>query len=90
MGALVDAAEEFRSGRQAKAAPARRRTPALVVLARLAARTLPRWAQVRTTVLSLAGFGLLTAGAFTFALWAGLIAAGVSCLVLEALAGSER
>ena len=38
---------------------------------------------IRSGVLSIAGFGLLTAAAFTFATWSGLVAAGLSCLLLD-------
>lgn len=40
-------------------------------------------ASIRSGVLSIAGFGLLTAAAFTYTTWAGLTAAGVSCLLLD-------
>lgn len=65
------------------------RTPLLVRAARLAARTLPRWKQARTTVLHLAGFGLLTAAAWTVALPLGLLAGGLSLLLLDYLAGER-
>lgn len=45
----------------------------------------PLWGQARTAVLTLAGFGGLTAAAWTVALPLGLAAGGVSCLVLEYL-----
>lgn len=45
----------------------------------------PLWGQARTAVLTLAGFGGLTAAAWTVALPFGLAAGGVSCLVLEYL-----
>lgn len=38
---------------------------------------------IRSGVLSVAGFGLLTAAAFTYTTWSGLVAAGVSCLLLD-------
>jgi hypothetical protein len=38
---------------------------------------------IRSGVLSVAGFGLLTAAAFTYTTWAGLTAAGISCLLLD-------
>lgn len=40
-------------------------------------------ASIRSGVLSVAGFGLLTAAAFTYTTWAGLTAAGISCLLLD-------
>jgi hypothetical protein len=65
------------------------RIPLLVRVGRLAARVLPRWKQFRTTVLHLAGFGLLTAAAWTIALPLGLAAGGLSLLVLDYLAGER-
>jgi hypothetical protein len=62
-----------------------RRTPLLVHIGRAAARLLPRWRQLRTIVLSLAGFGLISAAAWTVALPLGLLAAGISVLVIEYL-----
>lgn len=38
---------------------------------------------IRSGVLSVAGFGLLTSAAFTFGTWPGLVAAGVSCLLID-------
>lgn len=65
------------------------RTPVLVRVARLAARRLPPWKQVRTGALSLAGFGCLTAAAWTIGLTYGLAAAGVSVLLIEYLTGDR-
>jgi uncharacterized membrane protein len=73
-----------------------KRTPVLMILAgvvatvaRFAARRLPRWSQVRTTVLAVAGFGCLVVGAFQLATWAGWIALGASLLVTELLTASD-
>lgn len=45
----------------------------------------------RSAVLSVAGFGSLTASAWTaLGTWAGLGALGVSCLLLEYLTGDEE
>ena len=99
---MVAATEAFRAERQRfyssngyRAREARR--PALVVLgamvvtvARFAGRRMPRWTQVRTAVLQVAGLGLLTLAAFQLATWAGFAAAGLSVLVLEALTGPSR
>lgn len=70
----------------------RERTPILAhfgraatATARFAARRLPRWHAVRTAIMSTTGFGLLTAAAWQLHLVAGLAAAGVSLLILEAL-----
>lgn len=46
----------------------------------------PLWTQARTAVLTVAGFGGLTASAWTgLGTWAGLAAGGLSCLVIEYL-----
>lgn len=69
--------------------PRTARTPLLIRAARLAARVLPRARQLRTAALSVAGFGCLTAAAWTIALPLGLAAAGISVLILEYLASSD-
>jgi hypothetical protein len=46
----------------------------------------PLWGRARTTVLTMAGFGGLTAAAWTVALPLGLAVAGLSCFALEYLA----
>ncbi|WP_433434949.1 hypothetical protein [Nonomuraea sp. CA-141351] len=66
------------------------RTPLTVLAARCLARVLPRWSTARTAVLSISGFGLLTAAAWHLHTVAGLATAGVSRLILEALSGGER
>lgn len=48
-----------------------------------------RWHTARTAALSVAGFGCLTAAAWTLHTAAGLTAAGLSLLALEALSGGE-
>ncbi|MFF4479459.1 hypothetical protein ACFY1A_20905 [Streptomyces sp. NPDC001520] len=48
-------------------------------------KLMPLWGQARTAVLTLAGFGGLTAAAWTVTPGLGLAAGGVSCLVLEYL-----
>lgn len=65
------------------------RTPLLVRAARFAARAVPTWRKLRTTTLALAGFGCLTAAAWTVALPLGLAAAGVSVLLVEFLSGER-
>ena len=85
--------EAFASGRARRTGrPARTRTPVLVIIGRVlaalgafAGRKLPRWATVRRAVLTIGGLGLLTAAAWMVALPLGLLAAGVSLLILEAL-----
>jgi hypothetical protein len=70
--------------------PKTARTPLLVRLGQAAARILPSWATIRTAVLSIAGFGLVTAAAWQLHTAAGLAVGGVSLLILEALSGGER
>jgi hypothetical protein len=70
-----------------RARPARAaRRPLLATLAVLAARVVAAVPRARTALLSVAGFGCLTAAAWSIAVPAGLAAAGVSLLVLEYLA----
>jgi hypothetical protein len=85
LGTLTSAYAAERSARR----PRRTRTPLLVHAGRLAARVLPRWATIRTLLLSLAGFGCLTAAAWSVATWAGLAVAGVSLLLIEYLTSSS-
>ena len=77
-----------------RARPVRvRRRPLLATLAVMAARVMAALPQARTALLSVAGFGLLVAGAWTtFGVGAGLAASGVALLVLEYLSeeGSRR
>lgn len=79
----------FRTERAA-ATPRPPRAPFTVRAARWTARHLPRWQTIRTATLSGGGFGLLTAAAWHLHTAAGLTAAGVSLLILEALTGGER
>ncbi|MFB4273043.1 hypothetical protein [Nonomuraea sp. GTA35] len=79
----------FRNERQAAAARPPR-TPLTVRAARRLARILPRWSTIRTAVLSVSGFGLITAAAWHLHTVAGLATAGVSLLILEALSGGDR
>lgn len=70
-----------------RAQPARApRRALLTTLAVVAARVVAALPRARTAVLSVAGFGCLTAAAWTVGTGAGLAAAGVSLLVLEYLA----
>ncbi|MEU6781479.1 hypothetical protein ABZ912_19925 [Nonomuraea angiospora] len=73
-----------------KSTPKRTRTPLTVRVARVLARRLPSWAALRTLLLSLAGFGMLTAAAWTLHMAAGLAVGGISLLILESLSGGER
>lgn len=61
------------------------RTPLLARAGRTLARTLPTWRTIRTALLSLTGFGLLSAAAWTISLTLGLAAAGLSLLIVEYL-----
>ncbi|MFE0378347.1 hypothetical protein ACFW1M_22815 [Streptomyces inhibens] len=53
-------------------------------------RLAPLWGRARTTLLTLAGFGGLTAAAWTVALPLGLAAAGLSCFALEYLTADDN
>lgn len=73
--------------------PTKTRTPILVHVARFAGRAvgrLPRWSVIRTAVLAVAGFGCITAAAWMVAVPLGLLAAGVSLLVIELLGSTGR
>ena len=62
------------------------RRPLLAVLAVMAVQLVALLPRARTALLSVAGFALLVAGAWTtFGLGAGLAASGVALLVLEYL-----
>ncbi|MEV0382874.1 hypothetical protein [Nonomuraea sp. NPDC050643] len=88
MTAFMDA---FTAERQAAArSPRAPRVPYTVRAARWLARRLPAWPALRTLLLSLAGFGMLTAAAWTLHLAAGLAVGGISILILESLSGGER
>jgi hypothetical protein len=70
--------------------PAPRREPILAVAGRLLARGLHVLPKLRTAALTVGGFGCLTAAAWLVAVPLGLVAAGVSLLVLEWLTGVDR
>lgn len=73
--------------------PRRTRRPLLTLaaqaLGRAAARVAPRLVALRTALLSLAGFGLVDVGVWQWNHIIGLVAAGASLLVLEALSGRD-
>jgi hypothetical protein len=73
---------------QAKAAP-ERRTSVLAGLALWAGRRLPPWRKVRGTLLRLTGLGALDWAAWTVDMTVGLVAVGVSLLLLEWM-GDQR
>lgn len=84
-------AEAYTAGRAEKLAqPKRRRDPLLHKAGRFLGRHAPAWSKVRTTVLTLSGFGCLDYAAYRWDLIAGLIATGVSLLVVEALSGGDK
>lgn len=89
MASWTAATTAYRQARAERAAR-RPRVPLTVRAARWAGRRLPAVAAVRTFVLSVAGFGLLTLAAWELHHAAGLAAGGVSLLILEALSGGER
>jgi hypothetical protein len=82
--------DAFAAERRTPRAPRAPRIPYTVRVARWLARRLPAWHALRTLLLSVAGFGCITAAAWTLHVAAGLAVAGVSLLVLEALSGGER
>ncbi len=87
----ISARQAFRAARAAQAVtPRPPRTPLTVRAARWLARRLPAWHAVRTLLLSVAGFALITAAAWTLHVAAGLAVGGISLLILEALSGSDR
>ncbi len=53
------------------------------------ARAVARWTGARTPVLTVGGFGFLSAAAWTLHVAAGLAAIGVALLILEYLTSSE-
>jgi hypothetical protein len=55
----------------------------------LSRRLAARWAAVRTTALTVSGFGCLVAAAWSLSMTFGLAAAGVALLVLEVLGGPD-
>lgn len=73
---------------RATARPRKHRTPLLTRAGRQAARILPGLIALRTLLLSVCGFGLITAAFWTLNLAAGLAASGISFLVLEYLTAS--
>ncbi|MCF3101434.1 hypothetical protein IPZ58_07550 [Streptomyces roseoverticillatus] len=52
-------------------------------------KLVPLWTRARVTVLTLGGFGSLTAAAWTVALPLGLAVAGLSCFALEYLTDND-
>ena len=67
------------------------------VLAEANARTVPLqlsalavWRRIKSVVMTLLGFACFTAAAFTWHVWAGLLVAGVSFIVLDLAHDWER
>jgi hypothetical protein len=88
MASLEAFTSAYRTERAARRARTPR-TPLLVRAGRLAARVLPSVKALRRAVLSLAGFGCLTAAAWLVALPLGLAAAGISVLFIEYLTSGD-
>jgi len=66
------------------------RTPISVRLGRAAGRLIPNWAEFRSLVLTAGGLGLVDTAGFRYSLIVGLIATGISALVLDwKLGGTE-
>ncbi|HVI71635.1 MAG TPA: hypothetical protein VM656_09135 [Pyrinomonadaceae bacterium] len=87
--------ESFRQARLRVVTPApARRSAVLAALATflgtLFGRLANSWAKARTLALSVTGFGFLCAAAWTVNVALGLVAVGVSLLVLEWLGGGDR
>ena len=77
-----------RAARQTQQRP--RRTPLLVHAGRLIARVAPTWQGLRRFTLSVSGFGCLSYAAWQVSTALGMVAVGVSLLILEALTGDTR
>lgn len=75
----------LRATKRAQADDATPRTPLTLRARRLAARALPRLAGLRTAAMVTTGLGLLDAAVFRVNVTAGIAAAGVCVLLLEAL-----
>lgn len=74
----------------ARKAARSRRTPLLTSAVRVAARHLPSWERLRTTVTQITAIGLIDFGLFEVNTVAGFIGTGLSLLVLDAFSGSEQ
>lgn len=85
MALLQGFTSAYAAGRAAR--PTTTRTPLTIRAGRAAARLLPRWATIRTALLTTSGLGAIDAGLWHIHLVAGLIGIGVSLLILEALGG---
>lgn len=79
----------YRDERATRARARRPRTPLAARIGRTAARLLPTWQKIRTTALSLTGFGFLSAAAWSVAVPLGLAAAGISILIVEYLIATD-
>jgi hypothetical protein len=89
---IADIAQGFATGRADRenyVRPARK--PALVALAQFAGRHVPSWRRARSSINQIAAFTAIdTAIWHQWGMTAGLIAAGVSLLILDALSGESR
>lgn len=79
---MATVSQSWAVGRAARAARPKGE-PVLSRLARLAGRTLPTWRRFRAAVLQCAGLGLISFALFHLHLVAGLVASGVSLLLIE-------
>lgn len=67
------------------------RKPVLVTLARFAGRHMPNWRRMRSGITQTAAFAAIDVAVWhQWGMTAGLIAAGVAMLVLDALASESR
>lgn len=80
--------DAFKAARAAR--KERTTTPLLVTIATFLGRHVPSWKRVRTTALTVSGFGFLDIAAWQLHTVAGLAAVGISLLILEALGGSDQ
>lgn len=88
MVCVTTVSEAYADGRATRAVSrAHRRSSVTRRLARLAGRRLPSWPELRSTVLQITGLGCVDAAMFAWDTIPGLVATGVSLLVLEWLAG---
>jgi hypothetical protein len=88
MAALGTLRDAYRSER-AVTIPKTPRTPVLIMIGTAAARLAGRWSQVRTAMLSIPGFGLISYGGYQAYHPAGYAIAGLSLLVLEWMSGDS-
>lgn len=79
LSSLIDGYKAERAVPRAR----KHRPPLLARIGASIGRHAPTWAAFRTFVLTVAGLGLIDTAAFLYALWAGLVCAGISALLLD-------